>query len=193
MKFCSSCRSEYTDEALFCADCNIVLVDSLPIVDSANACDHCGGAIDLDSDYCPQCGTLYAEDQYSCTNHPTGIAVGVCVVCQKLFCDECLKEKHGRFYCRDHEAIEASEGWTVIYTTYDIYDAEIIRGRLQSAGITTHAINTTNIGMLADGFIDFSLGRTIFKYPVKLFVPADQYLTAKKILSETPAAHGAED
>ncbi|MFA5832675.1 MAG: zinc ribbon domain-containing protein [Bacteroidota bacterium] len=184
MKFCPNCKVEYTDEALFCSDCNILLVDTLPVPAPMNQCDNCGGEVDLDSDYCPQCGTLYAEDQYSCTNHPTGIAVGVCVVCQKLFCIECLTVKKKRHYCDEHIGIEASEGWTVIFSSHDYYEAEMIRGRLQSAGITAHSTNTTNIGVLADGFMDNALGRTIFKYPIKVFVPADQYLSAQNILAE---------
>jgi hypothetical protein len=193
MKFCPNCKIEYTDEAIFCSDCNILLVEALPVPAPMNQCDNCSGEVDLDSDYCPQCGTLYAEDQYSCTNHPTGIATGVCVVCQKLFCNECLSEKKKRLYCTDHVHIEASEGWTVIFSSTDYFEAEIIRGKLDSAGITTHSTNTTNIGVLADGFMDNALGRTIFRYPIKIFVPADQYLSAKEILSEGPAADDTED
>jgi methionyl-tRNA synthetase len=152
-----------------------------------NQCDNCSGEVDLDSDFCPQCGTLYAEDQYSCTNHPTGTATGVCVICQQLFCTECLNEKERRLYCDEHISIEAKEGWTVLFSTADFYEAEIVRGRLQSAGFVTHAANTTNIGVMADGFMDTSLGRTIFKYPIKIFVPADQHLAAQEFLATTPA------
>ena len=193
MKFCPNCRCEYHEEAIFCADCNVLLVDTLPVPSPIDECDNCGGVVDLDTDYCPQCGALFAEDQYSCTNHPTGIAIGVCVVCQKLFCKECLTEKKKRFYCPDHSNIESSEGWTVIFTSTDYYEAEIVRGRLVSAGFTTHSTNTTNIGVLADGFMDNALGRTIFKYPIKVFVPAHQYLSAQKLLSEEPEPDVTED
>ncbi|MFA6440328.1 MAG: zinc ribbon domain-containing protein [Bacteriovoracaceae bacterium] len=183
MKYCPSCRIEYTDEAVFCSDCNVLLVDTLPVPEPMNQCDNCGGEVDLDSDFCPQCGTLYAEDQYSCTNHPTGIATGVCVICQQLFCTECLNEKHKRLYCDKHVAIESSEGWTVIFLTADIYEAEIIRTRLESGGFANHSTNTMNIGLLSDGIMDNPLGRIIFKYPIKIFVPADTYLAAQEFLS----------
>ena len=186
MKFCPNCKTEYTDEAIFCSDCNILLVESLPIPEPMNQCDNCGGEMDLDSDFCTQCGTLYAEDQYSCNNHPTGIATGVCIVCQKLFCEKCLTKKKKRFFCVEHANVEVSEGWTVVFSSHDFYEAEIVRGSLQSAGITTNAANTTNIGVLADGFMDNALGRTIFKYPIKIFVPADQFLEAQRILNENP-------
>jgi hypothetical protein len=148
-----------------------------------NQCDNCGGEVDLDSDFCPQCGTLYAEDQYSCTKHPTGIATGVCVICQQLFCTECLNEKNNRLYCDAHIDIEASEGWTVIFTSADFYEAAIVRGRLESGGFVTNTANATNIGYMSDGIMDNALGRIIFKYPIKIFVPADQYLNAQEFLS----------
>lgn len=190
MKFCPNCRTEYTDEAIFCSDCNILVVESLPKPAPINECDNCGGSVDLDSDYCPQCGTLYAEDQYSCTNHPTGVATGVCVVCQKLFCTDCLTEKNKRLYCTEHSGIEALEGWTMVFSTSDYYEAALVRGNLENGGITVHSTNTTNIGVMADGFMDNALGRTIFKYPVKLFVPADQYLSAQQILA---VDHSSDD
>ena len=80
--------------------------------------------------------------------------------------------------------IEAVEGWTVVFSSTDFYESQIVRGKLESAGINTNALNTTNIGIMADGFMDNSLGRTIFKYPIKIFVPASQYLEALKIVNE---------
>ncbi|NUN71126.1 MAG: zinc ribbon domain-containing protein, partial [Bacteroidetes bacterium] len=174
----------YTDAALFCSDCNILLVEHLPQPEAMDQCDNCGGAMDLDNDYCPQCGTLYAEDQYSCTNHPTGVATGVCVICQQLFCTECLNEKDGRLYCDAHISVESSQGWSVVFTSTDYYEAQIVRGSLESAGFTVHAANTTNIGVMADGFMDNALGRTIFKYPIKIFVPADQFIAAQEFLAQ---------
>lgn len=184
MKFCPNCKTEYKDEAIFCADCNILLVDSLPEPVPMNECDNCGGEVDLDSDFCPQCGTLFAEDQYSCTNHPIAVAVGICVICQQLFCGECLTKKNKRYFCSEHSAIEASEGWTVVFSTSDFYEAQIVKGKLENAGIVTLSKNTTNIGVLADGFMDTTLGRTIFKYPIKIFVPADKFLEAQNIVKE---------
>ncbi|MDD8019200.1 MAG: zinc ribbon domain-containing protein [Bacteroidota bacterium] len=186
MQFCPNCKTEYTDEAEICADCQIPLVDQLP--DDVNAgleeCENCNGKYEFDSDYCPHCGTLFAEDQYSCTNHPTGVAAGVCVICHQLFCEKCLTKKNGRYLCSDHAAVEVSEGWALVFKSSDYIEAEIIHGKLESAGITTNRRNTGNIATLADGFIDNALGRTIFKYPIKIFVPSNHYLEAIKIVNE---------
>ncbi len=184
MQFCPNCKSEYTDETHLCSDCGIPLVDKLPVPESTDECDECGADIGLDSDYCPFCGTLFAEDQYSCTKHPIAVATGVCVICRELFCNECLTRKNGNNLCTDHRNIEVSEGWALIFKTGDYIEAEIVRGTLVNAGIPTNPRNTGNIATLADGFIDNMLGRTIFKYPVKLFVPADRYFDALSIVLE---------
>lgn len=184
MQFCPNCKTEYTDEANLCAECGIPLVDKLPEQEPMDVCDECGADIGLDSDYCPFCGTLFAEDQYSCTKHPIAIATGVCVICQELYCDECLTKKNGKLLCSDHKEIEVSEGWALIFKTGDYIEAEIIRGKLESAGISTNPRNVGNIATLADGFIDNTLGRTIFKYPVKIFVPTEQYFEALSIVLE---------
>ncbi|MEW6060863.1 MAG: zinc ribbon domain-containing protein [Bacteroidota bacterium] len=185
MQFCPNCKTEYTDEENLCVDCGIPLVAKLPAPQPMDICDECGADIGLDSDFCPFCGALYAEDQYSCTNHPLAVARGVCVICQQLFCNDCLKKTNGKFLCIDHQHIELSEGWAVVFTTGDRIEADIVRGKLESAGITTNPRNTTTISMMADGFIDNALGRTIFKYPIKIFVPTEQYFDALAVLEHT--------
>jgi hypothetical protein len=37
-----------------------------------------------------------------CTNHPQTLAAGVCVRCGRPFCQDCLGEVNGVFYCREH-------------------------------------------------------------------------------------------
>ncbi|MEW5799259.1 MAG: zinc ribbon domain-containing protein [Bacteroidota bacterium] len=185
MQFCPNCKTEYTDEAELCADCGIPLVEKLPEPEPMDVCEECGADIGLDSDFCPFCGTLFAEGQYSCTKHPIAVATGVCVICQQLYCDECLSKKNGKFLCSDHKEIEVSEGWAMIFKTGDYIEAEIIRGKLENAGIPTNPRNVGNIATLADGFIDNSLGRTIFKYPVKIFVPTERYFDALSVVLDT--------
>jgi hypothetical protein len=185
MQFCPNCKTEYTDEAMLCADCRIPLVERLPESQPMDVCDECSADIGLDSDFCPYCGTLFAEDQYSCTKHPLAVATGVCVICQELYCSDCLKKVQGKFLCTDHQHIEVSEGWAVVFQTGDRIEADIIRGKLENAGIATNPRNTTSISMMADGFIDNALGRTIFKYPIKIFVPTERYVDALAVVLNT--------
>jgi len=81
-------------------------------------------------------------------------------------------------------AVEVSEDWAVAFKSVDYYEANIVRGKLESAGITVNPRNNTSIGFIADGFIDSAIGRSILRYPVKVFVPLDQYLDAVDILKE---------
>lgn len=37
-----------------------------------------------------------------CTNHGQAEACGICIYCGKFFCNECLVEIEGRFYCKEH-------------------------------------------------------------------------------------------
>lgn len=183
MQFCPYCKTEYTDEAMLCFECRIPLVETLPAPDPVDVCDECGMEIGIDSDFCPFCGTLFAADQYSCTNHPIAVATGVCVVCQKLFCPECLTVKKKSCLCRDHASVQLSEGWALVHSTGDYIEAEIVRGKLENAGIPTNPRNVGNIATLADGFIDNTLGRTIFKYPVKIFVPQNRHDEAVDVIA----------
>lgn len=192
MVFCPNCRTEYTDEAHLCSDCQIPLIEKLPDPVAVEQCDQCGKDIGVDSDFCPYCGALFAEGQYSCTNHPIAIATAVCVVCQQLFCDECISVRYGNHLCRDHKNIEVSAGWAMVYKTGDFMEAEIMRGKIENEGIKTNPKNTANIAMMADGFIDNALGRTIFKYPIKIFVPVDRYFDALKVVHEDYSDHAEE-
>lgn len=38
----------------------------------------------------------------SCYNHPQERAAGACVYCGKLFCEACLVEVGGKYYCKEH-------------------------------------------------------------------------------------------
>ncbi len=187
MKFCPNCKSEYEDVATECIDCGVALVNELPeeIIPDLDICDNCGKEAPLDMDFCPRCGTLYAEDQYSCTNHPLASAKGVCIICEQLYCEECLTQRGKKYLCEAHRNVEVREDWALIFKSSDFYEAQIIRGKLESAGITTNPLNTTNPGFIADGMIESAIGRSLLRYPIKIFVPLDQFLEAEEILSDS--------
>ncbi len=86
--------------------------------------------------------------------------------------------------CEEHRKVEVSEDWAVAFQSVDYYEANIVRGKLESAGITVNPRNNASIGFIADGFIEGPIGRSILKYPVKVFVPLDQYLDAVKVVAD---------
>lgn len=40
----------------------------------------------------------------SCYNHANRVAAGMCVICKKVFCTDCLVEVGGKCYCKEHVA-----------------------------------------------------------------------------------------
>ena len=186
MPFCPHCHTEYTMGVTRCADCGVDLVDQLPVPQriELDECGNCGDQVTPDSDFCIHCGVLLSDEEFHCETHPAVPAIAVCVICRRLVCVECRKKKHGKSFCSDHKAVEVSEDWAVAFQSVDYYEANIVRGKLESAGITVNPRNNQSIGFIADGFIESAIGRSILRYPVKVFVPLDQYLEADKIIKE---------
>lgn len=186
MPFCPLCQTEYVPGITRCADCGLALVDHLPTTQAIelDECGNCGERVTPESDFCIHCGVLLSEEEFRCGTHPASPAVAVCIICNRLLCAECPKQKHGKMFCHEHMAVEVSEDWAVAFKSVDYYEANIVRGKLESAGITVNPRNNTSIGFIADGVIDSAIGRSILRYPVKVFVPLDQYLDAIEILKE---------
>ena len=189
MPFCPTCRAEYVEGIKKCHDCDVELVTELPeeeIID-VEACPSCGGDVEVEGEYCPHCGALLTEDEVKCATHPDAKAEGVCIICRTPLCQECIRANTGRALCEEHKKVEISEDWAVAFQSMDYYEANLVKGKLENAGITLAPRNNMGIGFVADGFIETAIGRTILRYPVKIFVPIDQYLEAVEIVSESPA------
>jgi hypothetical protein len=178
-----------------CIDCDVALVDQLPeepIVE-VEECGNCSGEVVVGSDYCPHCGLLRMAEKLACQRHPERNAEAVCVICSAPLCPECRITKNKRAFCVDHKNVEVSEDWAVAFQSTDYYLANLVRGKLENAGITVAPRNNASIGFMADGFIETAIGRTILKYPVKVFVPVQQYLEAVEIVNEENPPEAEED
>lgn len=186
MPFCPTCKSEYRTGVTHCSDCGVVLVERLPeeVREDFENCSNCSERVTADSDFCVHCGAMFTDDNYFCEKHPTVNAIAVCVICRRLLCRDCPVKRGVRMFCEDHKNVEISEDWAVAFQSVDYYEANIVRGKLESAGITVNPRNNTSIGFIADGFIESAIGRSILKYPVKVFVPLDQYLQALDIIKD---------
>ncbi|HTR82516.1 MAG TPA: zinc ribbon domain-containing protein [Bacteroidota bacterium] len=184
MPFCPSCKTEYLPGIARCSDCGIALVDQLPqeAAEVYERCANCSELVTLDSEYCIHCGVIFSEKKFMCETHPTTEAVAVCIICNRLLCEQCAGKKKERTFCESHKGIETSEDWAVAFQSFDYYEANIVRGKLESAGMTVNPRNNESLGFLADGFMESVIGRSILKYPVKVFVPFDQYLEAIEIV-----------
>ena len=186
MPFCPNCKAEYLAGVSRCSDCGLTLVDQLPepVQHNFAECENCDGEVTEESEFCVHCGVMLGEGEFKCEEHPAKTAVGVCIICRRLVCSECAVRKQNRLFCDEHKSVEVSEDWAVAFQSVEYYEANIVRGKLENAGVTVNPRNNLSIGFIADGFIESALGRSILKYPVKVFVPLDQYLSARDIIME---------
>ncbi len=193
MPFCPTCKTEYHAGVTRCADCGVLLVEQLADqrTEDLETCSNCSETVTADSEFCIHCGSIFSAENFRCEKHPAVTATAVCVICHRLLCGDCSVNKGVRTFCDDHKNVETSEDWAVAFQSVDYYEANIVRGKLESAGVTVNPRNNTSIGFIADGFIESAIGRSILKYPVKVFVPLDQYLDALEVIKdESPPEQG---
>ncbi len=156
MPFCPKCKTEYIAGVTRCSDCDILLVDSLPEDHPIiyEECGNCSEPVTVESDFCVHCGVLLSEENFFCEKHPNIKAIAVCIICWRLMCDNCARKKAGKMLCDEHKKVEISEDWAVAFQSVDYYEANIVRGKLESAGVTVNPRNNASIGYIADGFIE---------------------------------------
>jgi hypothetical protein len=53
-------------------------------------------------------------EKFYCSNHPDQPSVGGCLICEDVFCEKCLIEHDGMFFCREHFKIFANHKWVQI-------------------------------------------------------------------------------
>lgn len=53
-------------------------------------------------------------EKYYCENHPDEPSVGACLICENVFCEKCLIEHEGMFFCKEHFKIFANNKWKQI-------------------------------------------------------------------------------
>jgi DNA-directed RNA polymerase subunit RPC12/RpoP len=137
-------------------------------------CARCDQEIDAEGPACPACGHIHTGS-LNCKRHPDRKAVGVCVICGDALCDECDSSGEMHHACPDHSEIPVIEGWAQIYSTSDDVEAELIKENLQSEGVDAAVLSQK------DRSFSVELGELS---PVRVLVPAYDYLEATKLLGE---------
>lgn len=149
------------------------------------SCSSCNEEITVDSDFCPHCGVLFeAAGGEMCETHPANAAQGICIICQKLICEECGKEVWGRRFCLEHRNVEVQQDWAKAFQSTDINDSELVKSLLESNGFKVLVQNFLAIGGVWDGGGDSSISRSNINKPAKVFVPIPEYLRAEEVLKE---------
>jgi RNA polymerase subunit RPABC4/transcription elongation factor Spt4 len=148
-------------------------------------CARCLEEVTEDSDFCPHCGALFsgAEEQV-CDLHPQQPAKGICIICRKLVCDECMMLVRGRTFCSEHRKVEVQQDWARIFQSTDINESGLVRAFLESAGYKVLVQNFAPVGFVWDGGGDSALSRSAISKPAKVLVPIPEYLSAKESLEE---------
>lgn len=54
------------------------------------------------------------EESFFCKNHKDEASVGSCLICEEVFCKECLSEIDGLSFCKEHATIYVSTSWRKI-------------------------------------------------------------------------------
>lgn len=56
-------------------------------------------------------------EKYFCENHPTVPSAGTCLICEEVFCEKCLIEHDGLYFCKEHFKTFANNKWKQITDT----------------------------------------------------------------------------
>ncbi len=135
-------------------------------------CPKCGESVAEDRDYCPLCG--HAFTAAACPDHPDRTASDRCVICGRPVCEACDDaERDGACRCERHADIPVVEGWAQLYTTGSEVDAQLVQQNLQAEGLDARVFSQKDRSF-AIGIGDLS--------PVRLLVPAEQFVGALEIL-----------
>ncbi len=156
--------------------------------DDLHVCPTCGIDVEDDSDFCPGCGELFAEN-VPCSRHPAQSAVGVCIVCARPFCSKCGGRVQNRFLCHDHDTLEIYEGMARVFGTSDAAQVEFAKTSLETAGLHAY-IFSRKASPISMGSPDYTLFRASGEYDghivneFKLMVPCQEVEEAQKKLRE---------
>lgn len=53
-------------------------------------------------------------EKYYCDNHKDIPSVGACLICEDVFCEQCLIEHDGLYFCKEHFRVFANNKWKQI-------------------------------------------------------------------------------
>lgn len=56
----------------------------------------------------------YVSEKFFCENHPDVASVGSCLICEDVFCEQCLIEHENMYFCKEHFKTFANNKWKQI-------------------------------------------------------------------------------
>ncbi|MDH7515623.1 MAG: DUF2007 domain-containing protein [Bacteroidota bacterium] len=183
MPYCPQCLTEYEAGVETCADCGVPLVEGNPLF-----CPKCEEPVAENDTFCDHCGVLLLEEddekRPECAVHPDRPAIGGCIVCGKPVCEECANEVEGKFFCDDDRHLDVHQDYLLVFRTSAIYEAEMVRANLESAGLDVQVFDQ-------HGHIYFvDIGEMA---RVNVMVRKDQYDQAREIIASILSSPGTDE
>ena len=177
MPYCPTCGYEYVAGAKVCPDCQTSLIEGEQVF-----CDSCDEPITAEATFCPHCGVFLGwsdegRKEIVCDSHRENPAVGRCVICKKVVCEECAVQKRGKYFCSNDKHVEMAFDWVTVYTTGTEYEADMIVANLESAGIPAR-VHVQNDQMFVATIGDLAMTRVM--------VPSEDADEAKNYLVSFP-------
>lgn len=181
MKYCPNCEAEYFDHVTMCADCNIQLIQTKPF-----HCPSCTERIEGDNTFCPHCGILVgtSDPKIACETHTEAEAIGMCVICGRAVCSECVVEREGKKFCGDDSHILLHQDYALVYQTSAEYEAAMIQSNLQGAGIEAKIFSQHDHVYLVN------MGNLAVE---NIMVPKSQIHEAEEVLKTILAHHDLDE
>lgn len=147
-------------------------------------CPHCNSIIKKDDDFCPDCGTLFAEF-VKCIEHKDKEAEGVCVICCNPFCAECGIYVNEIFLCNEHSEYETAEGMACVLSSDDSMQMGFAKTSLETNELHPVIFSNGAHSIYQTGAYYGSGGNN--GYPnseIYLMVPFQEVIRAEEILDE---------
>lgn len=148
-------------------------------------CKNCSAEVKEDNDYCPKCGTLF--NNFSCENHESIEAEGVCLICDKVCCSKCGQYVNKLFLCDEHSDAEIYQSMAKVYGSSDSVEVDYLISMLENNGFHPLKFNRKN-SPISIGGSDFTLFRASGEHDghiineIKILVPFREYFEAEKLI-----------
>jgi hypothetical protein len=150
-------------------------------------CPDCYSDVKEDDEFCPECGTLFA-DEVKCSIHSGTDAAGVCIICSLPFCSGCGDINNGHFLCSVHYDYEIYQGMARVYGGLDDTNLQFAKSCLEQAGL--HPFIYCRIQPKGGTRLVYSLYEANGDYKghivneIKIMVPCQEVEAAETVLKE---------
>jgi hypothetical protein len=105
-----------------------------------NTCNNCSTQLRDGQKFCGACGTFIDTSEENilkveCETHPNHRAVGLCVICGKPVCSDCVVMNEGKSLCADPEHRMVLQEWCIMQQLDSEFEAGALVRNLADGGI----------------------------------------------------------